>query len=484
MHPVAEELKLLMESGYSLVYLLTHEEARARRIAEEAARAAGRKPYLWTPTSGQKSQADPHQLMRSLQGVENAMTILPDFHLLLDDRFVVRRLRESARSLAEKKHTLVIVSPVLSIPAELEKEITLIDLPYPTVEEIEQQFRKVCVREQVIFPEEFVSRIVRAAQGLTEEEAERAFTKALRKGGGFRLDDITIILEEKKKSIRKSEVLEFIELDEDLEAVGGLEEIKRWVRHRSRAFDEEARRYGLPAPKGLLLVGVQGCGKGLTAKAVAGAWRLPLVRLDLGAVFGSPSPETAIHHAMRLSESLAPVVLWVDEIEKGFAGTSENGGTARVLGSFITWLQEKKTPVFVVATANEVADLPPELLRKGRFDETFFVDLPDVHEREAILRVHLKRRGRNPDDFDVASLARQTEHYVGAELEQGIVAGMYRAFGEGREVDTSDISKELDAIVPLFATYEEKIKALREWAKTRTRRASVDQSLVDLFESE
>ena len=485
MHPVSEELKLLFESGYSLVYLLTHEEQRAGRLVQEAAAALGRPLRQWSLTGGDQGRADsPNQLLRSLAGVPAGVTMLLDFHPFLEDHETRRRLRELAPLLAAGNHSLVLVSPVLVLPPELERDLALVELPLPAVEELEKLFRDICVREQVLFPEDFVSRVVRAAQGLTEDEARRVFTKALRKGGGFKLDDISLILEEKKKSIRKSEVLEFIELEDDLSAVGGLEEVKRWVGNRSRAFDEEARQFGLPAPKGLLLIGVQGCGKSLTAKSVAGAWRLPLVRLDLGAVFGTPSPESAIHHAMRVAESLAPVVLWVDEIEKGFAGTGSGRGTARVLGSFITWLQEKRTAVFVVATANEVADLPPELLRKGRFDETFFVDLPDVHEREAILRVHLQRRDRDPADFDITALARQTEHYAGAELEQGIVAGMYRAFGENRQLTTRDIARELDAIVPLYSTYEEKIKALREWAKSRTRRASVDQSLVDLFESE
>jgi SpoVK/Ycf46/Vps4 family AAA+-type ATPase len=264
-----------------------------------------------------------------------------------------------------------------------------------------------------------------------------------------------------------------------------MEEVKRWVRHRSQAFDDEAARYGLPAPKGLLLIGVQGCGKSLTAKAVAGTFHLPLVRLDLAAVFGSGSPESAMRRAILVAESLAPVVLWVDEIEKGFAETGAGGGSStRVFGSFITWLQEKQAPAFVVATANEVEQLPPELLRKGRFDEIFFVDLPDVHERKSILSIHLNKRKRDPHAFDLDTLARQSEHFSGAELEQGVLAGMFRAFAGKREVQTRDIQQELDLIVPLYVTYEEKIKSLREWAKTRARRASLDQSLVDLFDKE
>jgi AAA+ superfamily predicted ATPase len=478
---VEEELRLYLASGYPLLYLLTHEEERALKLVAAAARGLGRKMRLWSfGSAGEERGAAAVKLLRSLGQGEPEVVALPDFHALLGLAEVWRCLREICPRLSAGGHTLVVIAPQLVIPAELEKDITVLELELPDYQHLMGVLRAVCAREKVLFPEDFLDRAVRAALGLSENEAQRAFTRALRQGGGFKLNDISLILEEKKKAIRKSEVLEYFELEEDLESVGGLEEVKEWVRNRARAFTPEAARYGLPAPKGLLLIGVQGCGKSLTAKAVAGAWKLPLVRLDLGAVFGSPSPESAMHAALRLAQALAPVVLWVDEIEKGFSGAE----SSRVFGTFITWLQEKRAPVFVVATANEVQDLPPELLRKGRFDETFFVDLPDVHERAAILAVHLKRRGRQPQDFDLAALARQSEHYSGAELEQAILAGMFRAFGEGREVTTSDISRELDAIVPLYSTYEEKIKALREWARNRARRASIDQRLVDLFSRE
>ncbi|HUU02315.1 MAG TPA: AAA family ATPase [Myxococcota bacterium] len=487
MHPVTEELKLLIESGYPLIYLLTHEEERASRLVAGVMTELGLKAGIWSRTGGVlgKELKEPTRLFKSLDDVKAGATLLLDFHHFLKDPEVLRRIRDILPLLGRSGHSLIVVSPVLVLPPELEKDIALLELPLPSREDLEGLFGRICAAEQVIFPEDFIESVVRAARGLTENEARRVFTKALRKGGGFKLDDISLILEEKKKSIRKSEVLEYLELDEQLDNVGGLEEVKRWVTDRSRAFDDEARQYGLPAPKGLLLIGVQGCGKSLTAKAVAGAWRLPLVRLDLGAVFGSASPETAIHRAVTIAESLAPVVLWVDEIEKGFATSSKGSGNAsRVFGSFVTWLQEKRDAVFVVATANEVGDLPPELLRKGRFDETFFVDLPDVHERRDILCIHLERRDRDSKAFELEKLAHQAEFFSGAELEQGVVAGMYRAFGEKREVTSADISKELDEIVPLYATYEEKIKGLREWAKTRARRASVDQSLMDLFEQE
>jgi SpoVK/Ycf46/Vps4 family AAA+-type ATPase len=506
MHNIAEELRLLFASGYPLVYMVTHEEERGRRLILEALTPLGHDARVWNCAGGDPiipgvaaapvaptgpgaalaaDNRDPLRLLSSLRTAEAGATVLCDFHVYLGDPAVVRRLRELLPVLERVRHTLIILSPVLLIPAELEKDVAIIDVPLPNPAELDTLLQRVCDEEKVIFPEDFLTGVIRAARGLTENEARRVFTKALRKGGGFKLDDLSLIVEEKKQAIRKSEVLDFFDLDEDLDQVGGMEEVKRWVRHRSKAFDDEAARYGLPAPKGLLLIGVQGCGKSLTAKAVAGTFHLPLVRLDLAAVFGSSSPESAMRRAIVVAESLAPVVLWVDEIEKGFAETGAGGGSStRVFGSFITWLQEKQAPVFVVATANEVEQLPPELLRKGRFDEIFFVDLPDVHERTSILAIHLKKRKRDPRAFDLDTLARQSEHFSGAELEQGVLAGMFRAFAGKREVQTRDIQQELDLIVPLYVTYEEKIKSLREWAKTRTRRASLDQSLVDLFEKE
>jgi SpoVK/Ycf46/Vps4 family AAA+-type ATPase len=270
-----------------------------------------------------------------------------------------------------------------------------------------------------------------------------------------------------------------------MESVGGVEELKKWLRGRSDAFSDRARAFGLPQPRGLLLLGVQGCGKSLTAKAVADLWKLPLVRLDLGGLFISAAPaEESVKRAIQVAEAMAPVVLWVDEIDKGFAGarSPDSGGVARVLGSFLIWLQEKTKPVFVVATANEIEHLPPELLRKGRFDEIFFVDLPDVHEREQIFAIHLHKRLRDPRRFDLKTLARASEHFSGAEIEQVVISALYHAFSEKRELSTGDISQAIEETVPLYLTYEERIKELRDWAKQRARFASIDSSMLDLFE--
>jgi SpoVK/Ycf46/Vps4 family AAA+-type ATPase len=263
--------------------------------------------------------------------------------------------------------------------------------------------------------------------------------------------------------------------------VGGLDQLKAWLTSRTLAYTEKARQYGLPAPRGLLLMGVQGCGKSLSAKAIAHHWRLPLVRLDLPAVFGAARPEETLNAALRTAEAMAPLVLWIDEIEKGFERTSE-GSAARLLGGMVTWLQEKSAEVFVVATANRVAALPPELPRKGRFDEIFFVDLPDSKERFEILKLHMKKRGRDPSVYSLEALAQKAERLTGSELEQIIIAAMYAAFSRNLELADNDLFRALKETVPLYETFEEEIKQIREWARKRARSASTDRRKIDLFQ--
>ena len=301
-----------------------------------------------------------------------------------------------------------------------------------------------------------------------------------RKGGGVLSSSaVETVTAEKKQIIRKSGLLEYYDNTELIEHVGGLTTLKGWLRKRVRAFTDEARAFGLPAPKGILLVGVQGCGKSLIARSVAGMWRLPLLRLDAGRLFSSlvGSSEDNLRHAIRTAESVAPAVLWVDEIEKGFAGVgssniSDAGTAARVFGSFVTWLQEKQKPVFVVATANHIGTLPPELVRKGRFDEIFFVDLPSAVERAEIWRIHLARRNRDPDQFDLTTLAMASEGLSGAEIEQAVIAGLYEAFDAGRPLVLGDLLDVLNETVPLSAMMREELDGLRNWAKRRARPAS------------
>ena len=258
-----------------------------------------------------------------------------------------------------------------------------------------------------------------------------------------------------------------------------MDALKRWLEQRQLAFSPKAAAYGLPEPRGLFMLGVQGCGKSLMAKAVADLWRLPLLRLDVAALFQQGgSEEDSLRQTIRVAESLAPCVLWIDEIEKGFT----EGAAGEAFGTFLTWMQEKGKPVFVVATANEVRALPPELLRKGRFDEIFFVDLPNVHERLEVLSIHLERRGRNPEDFDLTVVAEESDRFSGAELEQVVVAGLFQAYADGRELDDDDLLDVTREMIPLAVTMDDSIKELREWARPRARRASTDRRRVDFFE--
>jgi SpoVK/Ycf46/Vps4 family AAA+-type ATPase len=273
--------------------------------------------------------------------------------------------------------------------------------------------------------------------------------------------------------------LEYFASEEKLENVGGVENLKQWLVKRSKAFTEKAADFGLPAPKGVLLLGVQGCGKSLCAKAVSSLWKLPLLRFDVGRMFGSlvGSSEENMRRAISTAESVSPAILWVDEIDKAFAGSvsggASDGGTAsRVFGTFLTWLGDKTTPVFVIATANDISHLPPELLRKGRLDEIFFVDLPTEGERREIFRIHLEKKGRVPDGFDLATLARHCEGFSGAEIEQAIVSGLFDAFSQGGELNTAILLNSLTETVPLSKTMSEELNRLRNWSQGRARPAS------------
>ncbi|HEY3997805.1 MAG TPA: AAA family ATPase, partial [Candidatus Xenobia bacterium] len=292
--------------------------------------------------------------------------------------------------------------------------------------------------------------------------------------------EVSLILAEKKRVIRKSGILEYYEAQENLAQVGGLESLKEWLRKRSVAFTDEARSFGLPPPRGVLLLGVQGCGKSLCAKAISQVWNLPLLRLDVGRIFSGlvGSSEENMRRAIATAESVAPAILWIDEIEKALAGTggaeSDGGTLSRVFGAFLTWLQEKTAPVFVIATANHIQNLPPELMRKGRLDEIFYVDLPNPEERAEIFRIHMRRRHRSPESVDIERLASATEGFSGSEIEQAVVAALYEAFDQGRDLVTTDVEKAVASSVPLSRTMKEEIDKLRCWAADRARPASVE----------
>jgi SpoVK/Ycf46/Vps4 family AAA+-type ATPase len=414
-----------------------------------------------------------------------SLVVLKDFHPFLSDPAVVRSLRELAHELKSTYTTVILLSPTLSIPPELEKEVSVLDVPLPTAKDLLDLLKEIVTvvrkgnRAQVNLNAQEAEQLIKAALGLTLAEAENAFAKAIAHNGKLDKDDIQLVLDEKRQVIRKAGLLEYYPTDERLENVGGLDNLKTWLQRRTAAFGEAARKFGLPEPKGLLLLGVQGCGKSLTAKAIASTWRLPLLRLDMGRIFSGlvGSSEENLRRAIRVAEGVAPAVLWVDEIEKALSGAassgqSDGGVTARVFGALLTWLQEKTAPVFVVATANRIDLLPPELLRKGRFDEIFFIDLPALAERREIFQIHVARRGRAAESFDLARLAQLAEGYSGAEIEQAVISGLYDAFAEQQDLGQAHLEKAVRESVPLAATMREDIARLREWSRTRTRPAS------------
>ena len=491
------ELDTLVRARYPLIYMVSWEEQRLDAILDELAKRHGKALLSWSVTrglrrvggartGGTEGSREPMEALAAIEKLTDpSLVVLKDFHPYLNDPTVIRGLRELAQSLKTTYTTVILLSPVLQIPIELEKELTVLDVPLPTHEELYALLKEIAEvvvrgkRASVSLKREDADLIAKAAQGLTLSEAENAFAKAIASDSRLGKEDIGLILDEKRQVIRKSGLLEYYPTEEQFGNVGGLENLKTWLARRGNAFSEPARRFGLPEPKGLLLLGVQGCGKSLTAKAIASSWKMPLLRLDMGRIFSGlvGSSEENLRRAIRVAESVAPAVLWTDEIEKGLSGAgssgfSDGGVTARVFGAMLTWLQEKTAPVFVVATANRIDLLPPELLRKGRFDEIFFIDLPAAPERQEIFRIHVGRRGRKPEDFDLPALAAVAEGFSGAEIEQAVVAGLYDAFAEGKELEQRHLLRAVTETFPLATTMREEINKLREWAKTRTRPAS------------
>ncbi len=489
-----EELSILVQAQYPLIYLVTSEEERAEQtISTIAQLKPQRRVFIWTVTHGIVEYGQPRNVTQHntvspeaaiewvIRQREPGIFVFKDLHPFIDSPAVARWLRDAIASFKETCKTIVLMSPVQNIPIELEKEVAVLDYPLPDMSELNlvltQQLEASRNRRPTTETRE---KLLKATLGLTRDEAEKVYRKAQVTAGRLTETEVDIVLSEKKQLIRRNGILEYIEEDETLDSVGGLEELKRWLRQRSNAFTERAREYGLPQPKGMLILGVPGCGKSLIAKTTSRLWGLPLLRLDMGRVYDGSMvgrSEANLRNALKTAESISPVVLFIDEIDKAFAGTSgsadSDGGTSsRIFGSFLTWMQEKASPVFVMATANRVERLPSEFLRKGRFDEIFFVDLPTPDERKEIFRIHLSKRNRDLNRFDLDQLIKVCEGFSGAEIEQALVAAMYDAFAQDREFTQLDIIAAMRATLPLSKTMSEQVTALRDWASQRARPAA------------
>ena len=476
-----QELDVYLRARFTLVVLVTPEEERALHAIKTVCERGKRTCLTWDVADGFQALTagatapgparDPLSALEQMDRADgDAVFVLKDFHECWNNAQIKRKLRGVAQRLKFTKKSILVTTPTTKLPDELRDEAVIVELPLPTTEELETVLARLTrvPGVKVSLTKLGREKLVQAALGLTAAQAQRVFAKAIVADGVLDDRDIGLVTDEKKLIIRESQALEFYPVTETLADVGGLGVLKDWLRLRERAFTQEARNYGLPAPRGIALIGIPGTGKSLTAKMIGGLWQLPLLRLDVGALFGSlvGESEERARRALRLVETVAPALLWIDEVEKALAQGALDGGTStRVFGTILTWMQEKTAPVFVVATANDISRLPPELLRKGRFDEIFFLDLPTLEERKEIFTVHLRKRKRLPGDFDVERLATAAEGYVGAEIEQAIVDAMYVGFGAGREFTTEDVAAALKRQVPLSVSARETVGMLRNWLR-------------------
>ncbi|MBM3836036.1 MAG: AAA family ATPase [Verrucomicrobia bacterium] len=477
-----QELDVYLRARFTLIVLVTAEEERALQTVKSVCERAKRACISWDVADGFQAVATSGSSVPSARDAKTALEqidkaegetvfVLKDFHECWKNFELKRKLRNVVQRIKFSKKSIIVTSPVRSIPEELKDEGVVVELLPPDASELAAVLDRLTQTPGVRVNLTKLGRekLVQAALGLTASQSHRVFAKAIVSDGVLDDRDIDLVTEEKKQIISESKALEFYSVTETPDDVGGLGVLKDWLRLREKAFTQEARDYGLPSPKGIALIGIPGTGKSLTAKMIGGLWRLPLLRLDVGALYGGlvGESEENTRRALRLAETVAPCIVWIDEMEKALAQGGFDGGTStRVFGTILTWMAEKTAACFVVATANDIARLPPELLRKGRFDEVFFLDLPTQMERKEILTVHLTKRRRLPRDFDLERLARESEGYVGAEIEQAIYDAMYVGYNDQRrEFTTEDISAALKRQVPLSVSQREIVGALRNWLR-------------------
>ena len=483
----SRNFELLIKARTPLIWIRTKEEERLYKILNQSCQRLNIKRFAsWDCVNGIKGVLNENgKFSNNPLGVLNwikeqtsefpTILLVKDFHKFYDDPSISRTIKELSSSLRETNHNLILSSHILPSSEELDDLITIINLPLPDLSELTTLIKKIAINTDSELGEQELNELAIASSGLSEIKLKQVTARALTQRGKLSKDDINDILEEKKQVIARSEVLEFFESNSSQNEIGGLKVLKVWLKQRYRAFSKEARDYGLPIPKGVLLVGPQGTGKSLTAKSISQSWSMPLLRLDVGRLFSSlvGSSEARTRETISRAEAMSPCILWIDEIDKGFGGDarSDGGTSQRVLARLLTWMAEKESAVFVIATANAIDKLPAELLRKGRFDEIFFLDLPNSEERLSILDLHLKKR-RPSYDFPLSTIIDRTDGYSGAELEQAVIEGMHISFSEKRELMEKDLIKAVSELIPLSRTAKEQIDLLKEWASTGRARSS------------
>ena len=501
---IKQELALMLTARYPLLYVVSAEEEVTEEALLDVAQTRRSQIYFWDFARGwsDKEGADKGNPMAALARVGKAsgdvggLFVLKDVATLIAPGAsgqiaagqlpIVREIKNLAREIARDRRCLVLMSEQLRLPIELREETTIIDFSLPSIEEISEQVN-LLVGQKLKLADSEKEQLLKACQGLTRCRIARVLAKCLARSGKVDESAIAFVIEEKRQTIRETGILEFIPVQQGLESVGGLENLKQWVKVRSHSFSDKAREYGLPAPKGLLLAGIQGTGKSLSAKTIAAEWKLPLLRLDVGKLFGGVvgESEANIRQVIKLAEAISPCVLWLDEIDKSFgnitSGSDGDSGTSRrVFGSLISWMQEKTSPVFIVMTANNVEILPAELLRKGRLDELFFVHLPTQLEREQIFKVHLNRlRVDRLEDFDIESLAQKSKNFSGAEIEQLIYEAMQHGFSRDEEFTMLDLLDSIASCVPLAKIAQPQIDALKSWAVRSSAKSASVEEVVD-----
>jgi SpoVK/Ycf46/Vps4 family AAA+-type ATPase len=486
-----DELALFLKARYPIIYINTIEEDRVEYVIRKNIKTnLNRSIYSWdfvdgytnNPNNEGFAKRNPLQaleLVERLNAETPALFLLKDFNRFLTDLSISRKLRNISRILKLQPKTIIIIGSDLTIPKELQDLITVIQFQLPLEEEIKQELNRLINSLNIKVDSQLFENLTRACQGLSLERIRRVLSKIIATYRTIDNDSIAVLLSEKKQIISQTEILEYSSVNEQITNLGGLENLKDWLKKRKTAFGLQASNYGLPTPRGLLLIGIQGTGKSLTAKAIANDWQLPLLKLDVGKLFGGivGESESRLRQMINVAETISPCILWIDEIDKAFSNTDNRGdsGTSnRVLGTFISWLSEKTKPVFVIATANNIDMLPIEIIRKGRFDEIFFLDLPEKEEREEIFKIHLQSfRPKSWQSFDYEQLAKASEAFSGAEIRQSIIEGMYHAFYEKREFTTDDICMALEELIPLAHLESDQMVRLQQWASSgRIRSAS------------